>query len=211
MASVVALAILLLGKPATPRITFRPPHEIEFTATVHAGRFNGWLMPGYHAIVWKDGTASRFALFSADVSDIEVLDALESLGAKPGNNLSMDAWEKRKDPGNPASDKVIAGPSVAVLLRLPGQPTLLPLGAVLQDPGGRGLEMRFGGNRENIPKWMSGCVVCLYSCPGSKVGNAKYTVRDYVRNATKFRVREDLLPADGTRIGVILRIESAPN
>lgn len=202
--------LLLIGF-AAPGVVVRPPGEIEFTATVHASRFNGWLMPGYHAIVWKGGTAARSALFTADVSDIEVLDALERMGATPGNNLSMDAWEKRRDPSNRAPDTIIAGPQVAILLRIPGQPGLTPLASILRDPGGRGLDMRFGGNRANIKKWMSGCVVCLYSCPGAKVGNARYTERDYARDRTKFRVRKDLLPPDGTRIGVVLRIDSPPN
>lgn len=66
--------------------------------------------------------------------------------------------------------------------------------------------MRFGGNRRNIPEWESGCIVCLYSCPGSKVGNARYTVRDYEDGVTRFRVRAGALPRDDTRVGVILRL-----
>jgi heterodisulfide reductase subunit C len=49
-----------------------------------------------------------------------------------------------------------------------------------------------------------GCVVCLFSCPGSKVGNRTYTVRDYVQGTTRFRVREAVLPDDGTEVTVIL-------
>lgn len=58
----------------------------------------------------------------------------------------------------------------------------------------------------NIPRWKSGCVVCLYSCPGSKVGNARYTVRDYEKGTTRFRVRPGVLPEDGGRVGVVLRL-----
>ncbi len=208
-AAVLAFRLLLQATTSGAAIESRPPREIEFTATVHAARFNGWFMPGYHAIVWKNGSASRFALLVADVSDVEVLDAIERLGAKPGDNLSMDAWEKRKDAASSAPDAVVAGPAMDVLLRLPGQPRLTPLAAILEDPGGHGLAMRFGGNRANAAKWMSGCIACLYSCPGAKVGNAAYTVRDFERDRTKFRVREDLLPADGTRIGVVLRLAPA--
>lgn len=209
--SLVALALLGSGGLAAPgRILIRPPDAIEFTATVHAARFDGWFMAGYHAIVWKDGRAARFSLFTADVSDVEVLDALERLGARPGNNVPMAAWENRKDPSDPAPDTIVAGPPVEIELRLPGRAEPVPLSAVLEDPGGRGLQMRFGGNRDNIPKWKSGCIVCLYSCPGSKVGNAAYTVRDYVRHATRFRVRTDRLPPDGTRVGVVFRLLPAP-
>ncbi|MCA1581731.1 MAG: YdjY domain-containing protein [Acidobacteria bacterium] len=215
-AGVVAAALLLLAfkrrPPAPGSVEIRPPREIEFTASVNARAFSsGWMMPGYHAIVWKGGRAAHFALLQADVTDTQILDALESLGARPGNNLTMEVWDKREDPKNPAPDTVIAGPPVEILLRLPGRAELVPFASVLSDSGARGLEMRFGGNRINIPKWKSGCVVCLYSCPGSKVGNARYTVRDYAREATRFRVREGALPADGTPVGVVFRLAQGPS
>src|SRR6266542_1981965 len=207
-AGMILLAVAGRGEEKSGgRVTVRQPDEIEFAATVHAKAFEGgWFMPGYHAIVWKGGHAARAALLVADVSDTQVLDALEALGAKPGNNVTMDAWEERRNPKNPAPDTVIAGPAVEILLRLPGHSEPVPLAAVLEDPAGRGLAMRFGGHRANIPKWKSGCLVCLYSCPGSKVGNARYTVRDYVRDTTRFRVKKGALPPDGTRIRVIFRL-----
>jgi hypothetical protein len=184
--------------------------EIEFPATVSRAAFErellGMGMPGYHLIVWKDGGAAMASLFRAEVTDTQVLDALEGLGAKPGNALGMDTWEKRKDKDSKAPDQVIAGPPVEVLVRVPGRAGLLTLDQILQDPGGRGFDMRFGGHRANIPRWKSGCIVCLYSCPGSKVGNARYTVRDYVQDRTRFRVKPGVLPEDGTRVGIVFRL-----
>jgi len=148
------------------------------------------------------------ALLQADVSDAQILDALKSLGATPGDNLPMAAWEERKNPKDRAADTVIVGPAVQVLLRLPSHADPVQLMGVLQDTGGRGIEMRFGGNAANIPKWKSGCIVCLYSCPGSKVGNARYTVRDYTNGVTRFRTKRETLPPDGTTIGVVLRLTS---
>ena len=209
---VAAAAVLMLAARSTkaPGSLQIRPGEVEFRATVNAHAFNaGWAMPGYHALVWKGGNAARHALLQAHVTDVQILDALESQGARPGNNLTMDAWEERKNPKNPAPDTVIAGPPIQILLRLPGRPQLLALEALLEDPGGRGLDMRLGGNRANIPIWKSGCIVCLYSCPGSKVGNARYTERDYAKEITRFRAREGVLPKDGTEIGVILRIADA--
>ena len=201
---VAAASSSAIGAGGAVRV--RPPNEVEFSATVHASKFDRWIMPGYHAIVWKDGSAASHALLVADASDVEVLDALERLGAKPGDNLSMDAWKKRRDPKSAAPDTSVAGPAVEILLRLPGRAALVPLASVLEDPGGRGLAMRFGGNRANSREWMSGCIACLFSCPGSKVGNARYTLRDYVKDTTRFRVHEGVLPPDGTRIGVVLRL-----
>lgn len=183
--------------------------EIEFPAVVTRGSFEREIpgMPGYHLIVWKGGRVSMAALFRAEVTDVQVIDALEKLGARPGNALSMAAWEERKDPSSTAPDKVIEGPPVEILVRVPGREKPLTLPEILEDPGGRGFDMRFGGHRANIPKWKSGCVVCLYSCPGSKVGNARYTVRDYVNERTRFRVREGVLPEDGTRVRIVFRLQ----
>ena len=147
------------------------------------------------------------SLFRAEVTDVEVLDALERLGAKPGNALGIESWDDRKDPESKAPDQVIQGPPVEILVRVPGRKEPLRLDQILEDPGGRGFDMRFGGHRANIPKWKFGCVVCLYSCPGSKIGNARYTVRDYEKETTRFRVRPGVLPEDGTRVTVIFRLK----
>ena len=183
--------------------------QIEFPAVVARAAFEreilGRGMPGYHLIVWKDGRAAGAALFRAEVTDTEVLDALERLGARPGNALGMETWEARRDPSSKAPDQIIAGPPIEILVRVPGRRQPLTLEQILEDPGGRGFDMRFGGHRENIPKWKSGCIVCLYSCPGSKIGNARYTVRDYEKETTRFRVRAGVLPPDGQRVSIIFR------
>jgi hypothetical protein len=210
LAAAVAARLSGASGPSAARIR-RGAAEIEFPATIESFRFNHDLfMPGYHAVVWRGGRAAGMSLLRAEVTDVEVLEALEQLGARPGNALGMETWNRRHDPHDPAPDQVIAGPPVEVLVRLPGAPQPLPLGELLSDPGGRGVEMRFGGHRANIPLWHSGCIVCLYSCPGSKVGNARYTVRDYVRGTTRFRARGDRLPRDGTEVGVILRLAGPP-
>src|SRR5213083_2128014 len=71
---------------------------VEFAATVNAHAFNHNLaMRGYHAVVWKGGRSAGMALLQADVTDTQLLDALEALGAKPGNALGMATWDERKD------------------------------------------------------------------------------------------------------------------
>ncbi|HTG32928.1 MAG TPA: YdjY domain-containing protein [Thermoanaerobaculia bacterium] len=207
-----ALATRAGSSPAGPvRVDRAGSREVEFPATVSRKAFEremlGMGMPGYHLIVWKDGKAAMAALFQAEVTDVQVLDALERLGARPGDALGMATWDERKDRASKAPDQVIAGPPVEVLIRVPGRPEPLTLDQILEDPGGRGFDMRFGGHRANIPKWKSGCVVCLYSCPGSKVGNARYTVRDWVKGTTRFRVKKGApLPADGETVGIVFRL-----
>ncbi len=182
--------------------------SIEFPAVVTAAGFEEESdMAGYHFIVWHDGRAASRSLFRAEVSDVQVLDALEALGAKPGNSLSLDTWDERYEPDSTAPDKLIEGPPIDLYVIIPGRSEPLTLGDILLDPGQRGFDMRFGGHRANIGQWHSGCVVCLYSCPGSKIGNASYTVREFVDGATRFRVRPGVLPEDGTE--VTIRVELA--
>ncbi len=185
--------------------------EVRVGAVSHPGRFQGSMtrsvdMPGYHFLVRRGGHAAESALFTTPVDDRSVLAALERIGAVPGNTLRMDTWEARHDQDNAAPDRRIEGSPVDVELLWAGVPRPVPLTGLLEDPGGKGFDFRFGGHGENIPIWESGCVVCLYSCPGSKVGNAAYTVRDYVRKTTRFRIRKDRFPPEGTPVTVIFRL-----
>jgi hypothetical protein len=106
---------------------------------------------------------------------------------------------------------LIEGPGVEVVVRLPGGKKPLAIGEILTDPAGRGFDMRFGGHEKNIHVWHSGCLICLYSCPGSKIGNRAYTVRDYMKKTTSFRVRDGVLPPDGSEVTIVLRAVPARN
>jgi hypothetical protein len=213
VAALVVIGWRLASSPeSAPGIVRTTAAGVEFPATVNRAGFERRLlgMAGYHLIVWQGGRAASAALFRAGVTDVQVLDALEALGGKPGDGLGMDTWDERDDPQAAAPRKVIAGPPVEVLVRVPGRAEPLTLPEILDDPGGRGFAMRFGGHRANIPAWHSGCVVCLYSCPGSKVGNAAYTVHDWVEGATHFRVKDGVLPPDGTEVTIVLRLAPRP-
>ena len=220
MAASKAIAVILGAALVTAHTGCAPPRPtgtvvrvsedtVEFTATVSVEAFQGQDshgMTGYHLIVWEEGSSSTGSLFASDVSDSQVLDALEALGAVPGDALGVDTWEQRHDLDAEAPDRVIEGPLVEITVLVPGGDRPLTLEDFLIDPGGRGFTMRFGGHRANIPLWHSGCVACLYSCPGSKVGNASYTVREYVAEEDRFRIRPGALPPDGTGVRIRMRI-----
>jgi hypothetical protein len=209
MLTAIALLTTACAVPA-PAEQVRPiDNGIEFGATVHAADFSGGDMAGYHLVVWSDGRAADQALLRADVSDLQVIDALEALGADPGDALRIDSWDDRYEVASTAPDRVIEGPRVRVEILLPDRAAPLTLDQILEDPAGRGFDLRFGGHRDNIPEWHSGCVVCLYSCPGSKVGNASYTVRDFVLGTTHFAPKAGVLPPDGTPVTVRLLLETS--
>jgi hypothetical protein len=204
----VAPLVACAQEESAAAVTMISESAIEFPAVVTASGFEeDSEMAGYHFVVWQDGGAASRSLFRAEVSDVQVLDALEALGAQPGNALSIDSWDERFDVDATAPDALIKGPPVDLYVLIPGRSAPLAIEEILLDPGQRGFDMRFGGHRVNIAEWHSGCVVCLYSCPGSKIGNASYSVRDFVDGATRFRVRPGVLPEDGTE--VTIRVELA--
>ena len=182
---------------------------VDFDATVHAGSWDEGEMAGYHLLVWKGGDSADASLFQASVSDVEVLDALESLGAVPGNALDLATWDERDDPSSWKPDQMVQGPPVEVLVRTKREGDWLRLDQVVHDPMGVGFDLRLGGHRANIPACKSGCVISLSSCPGGKIGNARYTVRDFTKGTTRFAVKPDVLPDDGERVTIRIRLLDA--
>ena len=185
--------------------------EVRVAAIFHPKNFSGMLggligfVPNYHFLVWDDGRASHEALFTTTVSDSQFVAALEKIGATPGNNLSLDAWEKRHDPRHPAPQTRITGTPVKISILWENAKKEIAISDLLDDSGGKGFDFRFGGNLEHQHHWHSGCVVCLYSCPGSKVGNAAYTIRDYMTNDERFKLKEGSWPPSGAKAMIIFR------
>jgi hypothetical protein len=145
------------------------------------------------------------------VDDRAVYDALVKIGACPGNALIRAAWDRRRDPADPAPDVRVQGAPLRISLIWSGQSDPVPLGHLIEDPGEKGFDFRFGGHEDLIDAWNSGCVVCLYSCPGGKIGNAAYTIRDQVGRATRFRIRKDSFPPDETPVTVVIRLMDVPS
>ncbi len=185
--------------------------EVRVQATFHPKNFSGmWgglmrVVPQYHFLVWDDGRASHEALFVTAVADSQIVAALEKIGARPGNNLTMETWDKRHDANHPAPQTRIAGTPLKISILWQGAASEIPISDLLDDSGGKGFDFRFGGNLAIVHEWHSGCVVCLYSCPGSKVGNASYTVRDYVTKQTRFKLQPTNLPPSRTLATIIFR------
>lgn len=201
--------LAVMPHSTTPLLVDPLRREVRVLATYQPDKFSGLLrfVPNYHLLVWDDGKAAREALFATPVPDTALIAAFEQMGAVPGNNLTMDAWDKRRDARHPAPQTKIAGTPVEIFLWWKNLSAPKPLAELLNDPGGRGFDFRFGGNAGLIQHWHSGCLVCLYSCPGSKVGNAAYTVRDYATGVTKFAPRVKLLPPAGSTVVMIFRMK----
>ncbi len=175
---------------------------VSLPATVRSSQYDDRPVPGHHVVVWKGGGSSGNALFVCDASDRTVLEALERLGAVPGNNLTADSWYKRKQPEATDPDLIAEGTPVDAFVTWEGREEPLPLGEIFESGE---VKLRFAGNGALIPEFESGCVICLQSCPGGKVANAAYTMRDYAAGRGRLQLRENVLPPDGTRVTIILK------
>jgi hypothetical protein len=192
-----------------PMIVDKGAREVRILAELQPKSFSpGWFTstPGHHAVTWKDGKKAGEALFSAYVSDRELHDAMISIGAKPGNNLSQAVWDERNDKTSKAPDTRVEGSPVEVSVWWPGLRSPLPLKSIFNDPGGHGIDLRFGGQKSLIPVWQSGCIVCLQSCPGGKITNRSYTIRDYVEGRATFTLNDSIVPQGNRKAVVMFRL-----
>jgi hypothetical protein len=187
----------------------RDRREVRFMATVQPHAMERPLgVEGHHAIVWKGGKAKSWALFVSDVSDHEVRTALDSVGAHRGENLTPATWNAREDPTNREPDKRVEGSVIEVFVEWKGSPGRIPLAQLLSEDGKPtpSLDFRYGGNEKWQKDFKSGCIVCLYSCPGGAIGNHAHTIRDYVRDGAVYASAAERLPPSGTRVTIILKV-----
>ncbi len=208
-ALVVALAT---GEPDRPRLRVEG-RSLRFEATMHPLRW-GWhpmRYGGHHALVFEGGGMAGKALIRAPIPDAEVAEALERLGLEARGGIPKRAWEARSDAGDPAPDTRAAGDPVTVSVRWEGSGGWRPLGSLIRDRRGHGIDLRFADNREWIPVFGSGCIVCLSSCPGSKIANRELTIRENEAGAMDFQVVAEDLPGEGSRVEVRIDAPGGPD
>ncbi len=206
--AVALLAASVIAQVAQP-VVDRGHREVRFTATVQPDAMAKWIgggVRGHHAITWRGGNAHEHALFVADASDHDVRAALDALGAKRGENLTEASWTARADATNPEPDKRVEGTTLDVFFEWNGR--RVPLADVLREKGHPQplLDFRYGGNERFQKDFHSGCIVCLYSCPGGAVGNHAHPIRDYERDGVVYEAIPERLPPAGTRVTIVLRV-----
>ncbi len=188
----------------------RKARELRIPATVQPHAMERpFGVKGHHAIVWKGGRAKLWALFVAGVSDRDVRAALDSLGAHRGENLTPDTWNAREDESNREPAKRVEGSRIEVFVEWKGSGRV-PLADLISEEGkaAPALDFRYGGNERWQKDFRSGCIVCLYSCPGGAIGNHAHPIRDYVRDGVVYASRADRLPPSGTKVTIILKVST---
>jgi hypothetical protein len=203
----VAVMLFLLLAPKNV-VVDHARKEVRFQATVQPEAMDRMFgVKGHHAIVWKGGKSHRWALFVSEASDHDVRIALDSLGARRGENLTPDSWNARDDASNREPDKRVEGSRIGVYVEWKSRRT--PLGRVIVEKGETAprLDFRYGGNERFQKEFRSGCIVCLYSCPGGAVGNHAHPIRDYVRDGVVYASVPERLPPAGSKVTIVLKVE----
>lgn len=179
--------------------------EIRFPGKIYPQRYNtrSDRANGHHFIVFSGGGNRAKALIETDVPDRAILAGLEALGAAPGDNLTEAAWTERNDPDSPEPDKRVEGTPVDIFVSWNGESH--PAWSLFEDESEEDFRIRFGGHEALIPVWESGCVTCLFSCPGGRTSNAAFTIRDQAGDRKTFRANEAELPPDGAEVMVRFR------
>lgn len=166
--------------------------EVLIPALYKPDQFNRPLMlQNHHLVTWLKGKAAAAALFVTPVPDALVHNALREIGAIPGNNLTTDSWNKRHSKRSTDPDIISKGTPLQIRVRKGSQ--RFSIASILHDEHNHAYNFVFSGNLAFIPVWHSGCVICLQSCPGSKVANATYTMRDLAQKRVAFTLKENTL------------------
>jgi hypothetical protein len=200
----------------TPLIVVPGAKEVQVFGTVYPSRFNAAHgdEAHYHLLVWQGGSSAN-ALIETPVDDLALHDALSTLGAQPGDNLTMASWNQRHDAYSVAPLQKVTGNALELRISWEGNPTGIPVEQAFRQAAFRApqsaIDWRFAGNRA---RWFNrvplaprpGCLACLYSCPSGKVSNGTLSVHDYVVAPSRFVANTDTLPPDGTPVIVTFRV-----
>ena len=144
-----------------------------------------------HGAVYKEGSNGNKALFRGLTEPEAFYNALIEIGAKPGNNMTLDNKEKTH----------VQGDALDVKLTWQGADKDYDINDVVKDSNGNPIEMHFGGNLTNAQDKKTGCLLCLDSCPVGIGSNTTYTYGAVEkRDEVTFVGNKDILPADGTLV-----------
>lgn len=154
-----------------------------------------------HGVVFKNGSNGEKAVLRGLADEKEFHEALLSIGAKPGNNLTMKNMKAKAGEG-----VSIDGQKLNVFVKLEGSDKEIPFDEVITATEKKPMDIRFGGNLERAKEYNTGCILCLDSCAVGITSNAAYPTGSVENKQVKFTGNDKVLPADGTKISVIFRI-----
>ncbi|WP_271711922.1 YdjY domain-containing protein [Hugonella massiliensis] len=171
--------------------------EVRYLAEVNAVYFTQGTR---HGVVYQGGSNGEKAILRGLGDEKEFYQALVDAGFTPGNNLTAEDMKAPAGQG-----KSVEGDKLDVTLKWDGQDEMPFVKAVSCTAGDYTPDFRFGGNLESAKKNNTGCVLCLDSCATGIVSDAHWPTGTTQTGTAMFTGREDVLPADGTRVVVTFR------
>ena len=154
--------------------------------------------PTRHNSVEQSGTNGAKSVFTAYVKQEDFYNALIEIGAKPGENMTM----------NNATTTHVEGTPIKVEVTWKGAGRNYDINEVVKDSNGKQINFRFGGNLAMAKEKNTGCLSCLDSCPVGIISNDAYTYGAVeTRKEVKFTGIDSVLPEDGTYIATIYSIK----
>lgn len=173
----------------------REAGTVTFLAKVNGKYF---YEPTRHGAVFKDGGNGDKAVFKGLVEPKAFHKALSDIGARSGDNMTLDNKEKTK----------VQGDAFDVTVTWTGAEKDYSFDEVIKDSNNTPLDIRFGGNLKTALDKATGCLICLDSCPVGITSNAAYTYGAVEkRNEVGFTGNKDILPTDGTLVAITLKLK----
>ena len=168
--------------------------SISFLAEVNGKYF---FQPTRHFAVSADGNYGDKAVLRGLVPVADFHSALIAIGAVAGENITMDNKEVTH----------VTGSAFAVHVTWEGADRAYGIDEVVVESNKKPITMKFGGNLANAKDKKTGCLLCFDSCPVGIVSNAQYTYGAIEkRNEVTMKGNKDILPADGTKVIVTLKL-----
>ncbi len=165
--------------------------EVTVVTEVNAKYFTE---PTRHGVVFKDGSNGEKAVLRGLGSQFEFYNALEAVGFVPSNKLTMEDMKKAVS---------VEGEALDVFVSWEGSNGEIPFADIIKASEERTMDVRFGGNLENAKAKNTGCILCLDSCAVGITSNASYETG--ASESIQFFGKDDVLPADGTKVNVIFK------
>src|SRR5713101_1802241 len=131
LSAVLLFCCLLLPRQAAAQPTSVAPlvvstetKEVQVFGIIYPARFNAAQgdEAHYHLLVWQGGSSTN-ALIETPADDLALHDALVTLGAQPGDNLTMAAWNQRHNTGSAAPLEKVTGSALDVRLSWESNPS----------------------------------------------------------------------------------------
>lgn len=168
LAAIAALLAVLAGDVCAQGLKLTPGSPVFVDMAAGTVSFLAEVNPAVegenlqHFAVFREGEFAEKALFQGYAKPKVLHDALVLLGYRPGDNMTMKNWGYTR----------VEGEELRVSVFFPTSGKSMDLAGLVRDPGGRGLDMRFGGNLNTaVGADSSGCLICLFSCPMGIVSN----------------------------------------